>query len=97
MQVECLITYTDPEGTRFERGQLYQVDAEYGLWLLDAAGGQFKVVDDPAADFENERRGHVNGGDADAALARAGERPPVDRMVKRSPRLRQAQPPARGR
>ena len=100
MNVLCLISYTDPDGVVYEAGQLYQVEPEVGIWLTLAAEGQFKVVDDsPAANFENERRGPANGGDADAApaSARSATEPPADRMVKRAPRLRQAQPPARGR
>lgn len=76
MKVLCLISYTDPDGERYEAGQLYQVEAEVGLWLTMAAEGQFKVIEDGEPQDVNN--------DADRAL----EQLPADRMVRRSPRTR---------
>ena len=74
MQILCLITYTAPDGQLFVAGEIYELAPELALWLLSAAEGQFKLVDDqPSVETHD-----------DASL----QGPPLDRAVKRSPRNR---------
>ena len=43
MILRCVISFVTPDGQAFNAGELYTVEPELGMWLLDAAAGQFAV------------------------------------------------------
>jgi hypothetical protein len=44
MTLRCLISYWMPDGVRFLAGEQYELGADQGVWLLEAAPGYFEIV-----------------------------------------------------